>query len=157
MTGRGRYKAKEWAEFEPCYLENGKLDKQKCRHCNSKVSSKIERVKEHLKKCSEYVKKNSVQNDLEDDIAIDETSLSSTVELDSTPLPSTSADGSASREQGNKFHPMFASTPCSKRKSTDNISSASISERAPDDGNDEYEASVLKKQKTGGFSSTQYR
>ena len=33
-----------------------KLVKQKCKHCYAKISSKIERLREHLKRCAEFIK-----------------------------------------------------------------------------------------------------
>ena len=54
MTGKGRFKAKEWAEFEVVKTndvnnKNEKQVKQQCKHCNVKVSCKIRRLREHLK------------------------------------------------------------------------------------------------------------
>lgn len=63
MSSKGRYKAPEWAEFEEIKDENDK--KQKCRHCASKVSSKVERLRDHLKKCKEFLLRQ--QQDNEDD------------------------------------------------------------------------------------------
>ena len=45
MTSRGRYKATEWRK-----------NNQKCVHCEQKISSKIERLREHLKRCNAYAK-----------------------------------------------------------------------------------------------------
>ena len=153
MTGRGRYKALEWAEFEPCYLENGKLDKQRCRHCNAKVSSKIERIKEHLKKCLEYVKQNSVGNDSGNDDVINEATLPRALEIQSSvsdTQPSTSM--TTSNDDACDFHPFFASTPspCSKRSqsSISNVSNTSVAEKSTDMTDCEGSATRLKKQKS---------
>ena len=59
MTGRGRFKDKEWAEFEVLKTndvnnKNEKQVKEQCKHCDVKVSCKIERLREHLKKCKVY-------------------------------------------------------------------------------------------------------
>lgn len=55
MTSKGRYRVEEWKEFEEVALESG-VKRQKCQHCESTVSSKVERLREHLKKCKEYSK-----------------------------------------------------------------------------------------------------
>lgn len=55
MTSKGRYKATEWMEFEEITDDEGKK-KQKCVHCEQKISSKIERLREHLKRCNAYAK-----------------------------------------------------------------------------------------------------
>ena len=52
----GRYKAIEWKEFEEISDEKG-LKKQRCIHCNNNISSKIERIREHLNKCKVFAKK----------------------------------------------------------------------------------------------------
>lgn len=82
MTGRGRYKASEWSEFESVSVMScepgtadtaqaapqtntlgqsktskvNKVNKQRCKHCKQYISAKIERLREHLKKCAEYSK-----------------------------------------------------------------------------------------------------
>jgi len=55
MTCRGRYKATEWSEFES--YKSGLQVKQRCKHCKKNISSKIERLREHLKKCVHFAKK----------------------------------------------------------------------------------------------------
>lgn len=56
MTSKGRFKAVEWKEFEESADEKGNK-KQKCRHCEENVSSKVERLRQHLKRCNQYAKK----------------------------------------------------------------------------------------------------
>lgn len=58
MTSAGRYRAKEWSQFEECIEGNGQSfskPKQKCKHCDATISSKIERLREHLRKCEKYL------------------------------------------------------------------------------------------------------
>ena len=43
---------REWSKIEECSEE--KTVKQKCIHCGLKMSSKIERLREHLKKCNKF-------------------------------------------------------------------------------------------------------
>lgn len=47
--GSGRKGAPEWAEM--LQDENEKKNKVICKHCNSEVSAKIERIRVHLHKC----------------------------------------------------------------------------------------------------------
>lgn len=56
-TQKGRFRGVEWSEFEEVTDDQG-LKKQKCIHCSQKISSKVERLREHLKRCKEYGQKN---------------------------------------------------------------------------------------------------
>ena len=56
-TKKGRFRGVEWSEFEEVTDYQG-LKKQKCIHCSEKISSKVERLREHLKRCKEYGQKN---------------------------------------------------------------------------------------------------
>lgn len=53
MTSKGRYKANECKEFEEVTIQGG-VKRQRCQHCADTVSSKVERLRGHLKKCTEY-------------------------------------------------------------------------------------------------------
>ena len=63
MTSKRRYKAREWSEFVECRDE--KTVKQECMHCKSKISSNIERQREHLKKCYKFLQKSENSSDEE--------------------------------------------------------------------------------------------
>ena len=56
-TQKGRFRGVEWSEFEEVTDDQG-LKKQKFIHCSQKISSKVERLCEHLKRCKEYDQKN---------------------------------------------------------------------------------------------------
>lgn len=56
MTSKGRFKAVEWKEFEESADEKGNK-KQKCRHCEENVRLKVERLRQHLKRCTQFAKK----------------------------------------------------------------------------------------------------
>lgn len=67
MSGVGRYKSKEWSEFESVKEENGSnKEKQKCKHCNEKISSKVERLRQHLQKCKYYLKYKEIEDSLDE-------------------------------------------------------------------------------------------
>lgn len=75
MTSKGRYRGLEWSEFEEISQTNDKqtIKKQKCRHCGEKISPKIERLREHLKKCTTYqtkLTKNKEREESSDDISL---------------------------------------------------------------------------------------
>ena len=77
MTIKGRYKGNEWKEFEETTDDKGNK-KHKCVHCDKKISSKIERLREHLNRCTEYTKnvhsKEEDPDDLPTEINLAETS-----------------------------------------------------------------------------------
>ena len=56
-AGSGRKVAPEWNEF------TRSQDKSRCKHCGIEVSSKIERLRVHLKKCAHYVAVTSSEDD----------------------------------------------------------------------------------------------
>ena len=63
MTSKGRDRAREWSEFVEC--RNEKTVKQECIHCKSKISSKVERLREHLKKCNKFLQQSENPSDEE--------------------------------------------------------------------------------------------
>ena len=66
-SNKGRNKALEWLQFEEIFNEKG-IKKQQCIHCSENISSKVERIREHLKKCTEFTKKQISDFRFEDNV-----------------------------------------------------------------------------------------
>ena len=43
-TGSGRKKREEWSEVEQIVETNGQVKNVKCKYCDTKISSKVERI-----------------------------------------------------------------------------------------------------------------
>ena len=75
-------------EFEET-TDDKRKKKQKCVHCDKKISSKIERLREHLKRCTVYAKNGlSKEEELDpDDLPTEIINLEKTSTVDPTSSP----------------------------------------------------------------------
>ena len=89
VVGSGRKVSSEWAEV----LKVDGDSKCKCKHCNNEISSKIERIRAHLKKCQARNRKSEdepLQIDLREEcstIVSPSSSASSSVDTSCAPTP----------------------------------------------------------------------